>query len=195
MRVGPRSCDRSNLKIWLSQLARVGSLMRLWWGHLLNSFSMVLKDAILVTGKEDVRCEERQAEGKDKENEKWGTKDMASRFVVQHHRSTHSSFTLSDDFMDNFNTTLLNSAIDSLWTHTQPWGSTPLPHLSQGHWIKSSFPFIYPNFPMMSHLCFVLLLFFFWLSFWFVMLFWKKERIFPLTHWNENHLLISWNVA
>jgi len=31
---------------------------------------MVLKDAILVTGKEDARCEERQAEGRIKRNEK-----------------------------------------------------------------------------------------------------------------------------
>jgi len=50
----------------LSRLARVGSWMWLWWGHLSNSFDGP-KDAILVTGKEMRDARERTSGGKDKE--------------------------------------------------------------------------------------------------------------------------------
>jgi len=67
MRVGRDLVIDPNPQDMLSRLARVGSLMRLWWGHLSETHSMVLKDAILVTGKEDARCEGETSGGKDKE--------------------------------------------------------------------------------------------------------------------------------
>jgi len=74
----------------LSQLAQVGSFDVAVVGTSFWTCLMVLKDAILVTGKEDARCEGETSGGKDKEE--WEVRDEgygASRLVVQHHRSTH----------------------------------------------------------------------------------------------------------
>ena len=109
---------------------------------------MVLKDAILVTGKEDADARERQAEGRIKRNEKWGTKDMEHQDLLCNIIDHHIKFHLSDDFSDISDTTHPNLAIHSLWL-TQPWGSIPL-RIESSHWIKSAFH-LYPIFPMMSH--------------------------------------------
>jgi len=123
--------------------------MRLWWGHLSELVRWFLMDAILVTGKEDARCEGETSGGKDKVE--WEVRDEgygASRLVVQHHRSTHqvSPFWW---FYGHFNTTHPNSAIDSLWlTHSLE----AVPHSSSSQVIGSShLSIFYPNFPMMSH--------------------------------------------
>jgi len=63
---------------------------------------MVLMDAILVTGKEDARCEGETSGGKDKEE--WEVRDEgygASRLVVQL-IDQHIKFHPSDDFTDIF---------------------------------------------------------------------------------------------
>jgi len=75
---------------------------------------MVLKDAILVTGKEDARCEERQAEGRIKRNESEGRRIWSIKICCANIIDQHIKFHPSDDFTDIFNTTHPNSAIDSL---------------------------------------------------------------------------------
>jgi len=56
------------------------------------------KDAILVTGKEDARCEGETSEGRIKRWE-WGQGYGASRFVVQHIDQPHQVSRLLNDFM------------------------------------------------------------------------------------------------
>jgi len=152
---------------------------------------MVLKDAYWWLGRKMRDARERQAEGRIKRNEKWGTKDMEHQDLLCNIIDQHIKFHPSDDFTDNFNTTHPNRHWLTM-THTV-LSSTPL-LIESSHRIKSSFHF-YPNFPMMSHCVSFYYSFSFWFIIWFVMLFWKELSGIFLWLIDEQSLTDLWNVC
>jgi len=125
---------------------------------------------------------ERQAEGRIKRNEKWGTKDMEHQDLLCNIIDQHIKFHPSDDFYGTFLTPLI--LIRQLTHYDSHTALRQYPLLiKSSHWIKSSFHF-YLNFPMMSHCVSFYYSFSFWFIIWFIMLFWKGTFWnFPLTHW------------
>ena len=130
--------------------------------------SMVLKDAILVTGKGDARCKGETSRGKDKEE--WVVRDEgygASRLVVQHHWSSNQ-VTLLMIFWTFLTPFIL------IWhlTHYDSHSLEAVSHSSSSQVIGSSHRSI---FILIFPLCFILLLIFF--------------LIYHLIH----HAVLKWN--
>jgi len=106
------------------------------------------------------RCEMRGRDKWRKDKEEWEVRDKgygASRFVVQHHRSTHQVTLLM--ILRTILTPLILFQQLTYYDSPQPWGSTPS---SSSQVIGSSHLSIFILFPMMSHV------FHFITHFWFI---------------------------
>jgi len=135
----------------------------------------VLKDAILVTGRERWRRGQvqRRASGMSSE----GQRIWSIKIVLQHHQSSHQVFTFWLFYQTFSDTTHPNSQLTHYDSHAL--GSIPL-LIESSHQIKSSFH-LYPIFHDES-LCFFLLLFLIYHLIHHLVLRWNFLE-FPLTDW------------